>query len=130
MKKSDKFRIDGDNYICLECGKQYSKQGIHTHIWRTHGAGRDHKPTHGIIGWNRGLTKGTDERVRRIAEKLTTRKVTPGNCETCGTYHDGTYGSGRFCQQRRSRSFATRDKREEINRKVSEKFKKLDPGQK
>lgn len=40
-------------------------------------------------------------------------------CENCQTLHDGTYGSGRFCQQKCSRSFATKSKRKEINEKVS-----------
>ena len=41
-------------------------------------------------------------------------------CETCGTQHDGSYGSGRFCSAKCARSFSTREKRAEINKRVSE----------
>lgn len=41
------------------------------------------------------------------------------NCENCNTVHDGTYGSGRFCTVKCSRSFSTKTNREEINEKVS-----------
>ena len=44
-------------------------------------------------------------------------------CEYCGKEHDGSYASGRFCSQSCARGFATRDKREEINKKVSAKLK-------
>lgn len=44
-------------------------------------------------------------------------------CEACGTNHDGSYGSGRFCSNRCSRSFSTRGKRDEINKAVSSKLK-------
>lgn len=30
-------------------------------------------------------------------------------CELCGTEHDGKYGSGRFCSQKCSRSFSTKN---------------------
>jgi hypothetical protein len=42
------------------------------------------------------------------------------NCENCGKEHDGSYGSGRFCSTLCSRSFSTKDRRQEINSKVSE----------
>lgn len=40
-------------------------------------------------------------------------------CENCKLDHDGTYGSGRFCSKQCARSFSTKHKREEINKKVS-----------
>lgn len=40
-------------------------------------------------------------------------------CENCGVIHNGTYGSGRFCGTICSRSFSTKAKRQEINKKVS-----------
>jgi hypothetical protein len=40
-------------------------------------------------------------------------------CETCGTLHDTTYGSGRFCCKKCASSFSTKEKRAEINIKVS-----------
>lgn len=40
-------------------------------------------------------------------------------CEKCFSVHDASYGSGRFCSSKCSRSFSTSSKREEINEKVS-----------
>lgn len=40
-------------------------------------------------------------------------------CEGCGGSHDGSYGSGRFCSKRCASSFATKNKRQEINAVVS-----------
>ncbi len=46
-------------------------------------------------------------------------------CENCNKNHNGEYGSGRFCSMKCSRGFSTRDKRKEINEKVSIKLKKI-----
>lgn len=43
-------------------------------------------------------------------------------CECCGVIHDGNYGSGRFCCIKCARAFSTKEKREEINQKVSVKM--------
>ena len=40
-------------------------------------------------------------------------------CENCKKEHDGTYGSGRFCNEKCAKSFSSREKRLEINQKVS-----------
>jgi len=40
-------------------------------------------------------------------------------CENCESEHDGTYASGRFCSQKCSRCFSTKEKRKSINEKVS-----------
>lgn len=40
-------------------------------------------------------------------------------CENCNNEHNGLYGSGRFCSIRCARGMATKQKREEINKKVS-----------
>lgn len=45
-------------------------------------------------------------------------------CENCKKEHDGSYGSGRFCSSKCTKSFSTKNKREEINKKVSESLKK------
>ena len=42
-------------------------------------------------------------------------------CENCSKEHDGSYGSGRFCSSKCARGFSTKEKRDEINRKVSAK---------
>lgn len=44
-------------------------------------------------------------------------------CENCNKDHDGLYGSGRFCSSICARGFSTKNKREEINQRVSEKLK-------
>lgn len=43
-------------------------------------------------------------------------------CENCGEHHEGSYGSGRFCSGKCARGFSTKDKRKEINEKVSSKL--------
>lgn len=47
-------------------------------------------------------------------------------CENCGIEHKGSYGSGRFCSSKCARGFSTKQKRKEINAKVSKKLKKSD----
>lgn len=44
-------------------------------------------------------------------------------CENCSSLIDGNYGSGRFCSQMCARSFSTKNKRHEINQKVSEQLR-------
>lgn len=44
-------------------------------------------------------------------------------CESCGHQHDGSYGSGRFCNEKCAKSFSTKAKRKEINKKVSKILK-------
>lgn len=58
---------------CKICGKEYSKKGIDTHIWRTHGDGKNHNSRKNYIkgsqiSWNKGLTKNTDDRVKKSSE--------------------------------------------------------------
>jgi len=60
------INIKTGKYKCPYCGKEYSKMGICSHIWKVHTEeGRKQKPTLGKKGWNRGLTKDSDERVAR-----------------------------------------------------------------
>lgn len=44
-------------------------------------------------------------------------------CEYCSKEQDGSYGSGRFCSQKCARGFSSKEKRQEINKKVSIKLK-------
>lgn len=44
-------------------------------------------------------------------------------CENCNKEHDGSYGSGRFCSSKCARAFSTKNKRKEINEKVSKTLK-------
>ena len=49
-------------------------------------------------------------------------------CEFCNSENDGLYGSGRFCSEKCARGYATLNKREDINQRVSKKLKgKLHP---
>lgn len=43
-------------------------------------------------------------------------------CEYCNKEHNGEYGSGRFCNSKCARGYSTREKRKEINEKVSKKL--------
>lgn len=40
-------------------------------------------------------------------------------CENCNSEHNGNYGSGRFCSTICARGFSTKNKRKEINEKIS-----------
>lgn len=45
-------------------------------------------------------------------------------CENCSSLNYGDYGSGRFCSSKCARAFSTKDKRKEINKKVSKSLTK------
>lgn len=47
-------------------------------------------------------------------------------CENCGSEILTNYGSNRFCSSKCARGFSTKNKRGEINEKVSKKLKKYD----
>lgn len=47
-------------------------------------------------------------------------------CENCKTDYDLIYGSGRFCSLKCARGFSTKEKRKEINEKVSKKLIKYE----
>jgi very-short-patch-repair endonuclease len=56
---------------CEFCGKEYSIKGIGSHVWRNHGQGVDWSPTpKGKPPWNKGLSKETDDRVKRESQKV------------------------------------------------------------
>ena len=44
-------------------------------------------------------------------------------CEYCTAEHIGDYGSGRFCSEKCARGFASKEKRLEMNEKISKKLK-------
>jgi len=60
-------------YKCPKCGKEYSKGGICGHYWRNHTEnGQKFNPGIGYKngtrkGWNKGLTKETDERLKKTS---------------------------------------------------------------
>ena len=45
-------------------------------------------------------------------------------CENCGNEHDGTYGSGRFCNTICSHSYSSNSKKEQTSKKISIAMKK------
>lgn len=77
MSLSDhKFNEETQKYVCFKCGKEYSKAGIGSHFWRKHTKdGQKFDPNKGYHAnagtrkaWNKGLTKETDERVKKYGE--------------------------------------------------------------
>jgi len=62
--------LPNGNFKCNLCGKNYSKKGIGTHIWRSHGEGKSHNPNKNRVAWNKGLTKETDDRVKKNGESI------------------------------------------------------------
>ena len=72
------FNEETNKYVCPHCGKEYSKMGIGTHIWRNHteeGKKFNPNPNKGYydvtrVAWNKGLTKETDERVRNTLKHI------------------------------------------------------------
>lgn len=68
MEIKEEWRVSDIQYECPHCKVRKSKKGIGTHIWRKHGEGQTHKPFENLErkgAWNKGLTKETDERVKR-----------------------------------------------------------------
>lgn len=51
-------------------------------------------------------------------------KSLSSKCEYCGRFHNGSYGSGRFCCQECARGFSTKAKRKEISKKAGETIRK------
>jgi very-short-patch-repair endonuclease/ribosomal protein L37AE/L43A len=80
VKIQENWKQKNGKYRCPECGKEYSKAGIGTHIWRSHGTGQDHKSMtiakkngKKIVAWNKGKTKETDERLRKQGQTYSKR---------------------------------------------------------
>lgn len=55
---------------CVYCGKEYTKKGIGTHIWRVHGKGKEHDPNKKRVAWNKGLSKESDLRVKSYGNSI------------------------------------------------------------
>jgi len=78
---------------CPHCGKEYCKKGIGTHIWRMHGEGQNHqangrKSSKGRKAWNKGLTKDTDERIKKYGQKISQKAK---NGEYSESFYDREY---------------------------------------
>ena len=75
MSKYKSVKLPDGNYKCVICDKiSTTQQSISSHWWRAHTEhGRSHKGggrRTGSPGWNKGLTKETDVRVRKISASL------------------------------------------------------------
>lgn len=75
IKLNEQWKTNTDKYKCPFCDKEFSKMGISTHIWRMHDEGKNHNPNLGYLpgtrqAWNKGLTKESDYRIKKIGESL------------------------------------------------------------
>jgi ribosomal protein L37AE/L43A len=66
IKNNIEWLQSNGKYKCPICKKEYSKKGIGTHVWRSHGLGKNHK----VPAWNKGLTKENNDIVKRISESV------------------------------------------------------------
>lgn len=73
-------------------------------------------------GARKGLLKIIELSKKRSEELKNKWSEISHCCENCGIENDGMYGSGRFCSQKCSRSFSTKNNRDEINKKRSLKL--------
>jgi len=74
LKLDESWKAESGKYACPNCSLEYSKNGILSHIWRTHGDGigftanNDNFKSGTRTAWNKGLTKETNEIVKKIGE--------------------------------------------------------------
>jgi len=72
----DWLNIETGKYVCPYCGKEYSKNGISTHIWRMHTEeGKSFNPNKGYelgtrFAWSKGQTKETNPILANISKNL------------------------------------------------------------
>lgn len=82
----NKWLKQNGKYECPYCGKEYLKNGIATHIWRKHTQDGLNLNTNNKIPWNKGLTKDTDNRVKKNSENISNnmkgKKRNPTSIET------------------------------------------------
>ena len=72
------WKNSNNKYNCPYCGKEYSKKGISTHIWRSHTDDglnfdpfKDYKVRNkGMIPWNKGLTQENNPIIKSATDKL------------------------------------------------------------
>jgi len=77
IKIQEEWKQPNGKYKCPDCNKEFTKAGIGSHIWRMHTEegrkfevtpSKPNSETRRKQGWSRGLTKETDERVRKCGE--------------------------------------------------------------
>lgn len=95
MVIDSKWLNKNGKYNCPDCGKEYSKKGIITHILRSHKKD-DRFSNVGTKGKNWKLSKDyVSPRTKRKLEFLNNRVLT--ECEKCHIIPQEWFGSGRFC---------------------------------
>lgn len=77
-KINESWKQENGLYKCPHCEKEYKKTGIATHIWRIHTEeGKKFSTNNGFkngrVIWNKGLTKETDERIKKQSITYTKR---------------------------------------------------------
>lgn len=87
IKLNQEWLQSNGKYKCPYCSKEYSKNGICTHIWKKHGEGLSHDPNRGYKDgtrkvWNKGLTKEYNESLvksgKTFKEKVEKGILVPG----------------------------------------------------
>lgn len=62
IKLQEDWLLPNGKYQCPHCNKEYTKNGICTHIWRSHGDGKDF--TANNAGYKDGSRKGTNDFIK------------------------------------------------------------------
>lgn len=102
-------------WSCNICGRGFEKpQQIGGHVRMNH-----YKPKKHCSYCNKDMPFSNFSR----HQKKCIERQKPKYCENCGTLHDGTFASGRFCCKKCSRAFTTKYNRKETSKKVSDTVK-------
>ena len=131
IQVKEEWLQDNGKYACPECGKEYTKKGISTHIWRTHTKkGQTHitndcwksvnKIKHKCKYCERVISGSTNIKKHEEKCKHNPMNDKSGICERCGKKHNGMVGSGRYCSIKCSK---TRVISVEQKIKLSKRFK-------
>jgi len=77
-KINKEWKQNNGKYKCPHCYKQFSYNGVSTHIWRMHTEkGKDHKTKH-IIGhkaWNKGCLQDVQEFLDKVNREHREKKI-------------------------------------------------------
>jgi len=78
---NDVSKINENKYQCKICEREFSKNGIFPHFWRSHTEkGKKFIPIgNNHSSWNKGLTKETSEKVKLNSENLSKSMKKNGN---------------------------------------------------
>ncbi len=76
IKILDEWKNENNKYVCPYCNKEYTKNGMGSHIWRKHGAGQEWTGNNDGFKdgtrtiWNKNLTKYNDDRIKKMSETM------------------------------------------------------------